>query len=449
MSEKLIKLLGRDKKWQEIKTIVTAMHAADAAELLIHLEHVDRVVVFRLLPRKFAAKVFAYLKPSEQDALLNDLTSNETNELLTNLSPDDRTDLFEELPAEVTKKLLKLLNPEDLQQTYQLLGYHEDSVGRQMTPKYIAVNPTWTVKKALQYIKKNGADKETIDIVYIVDKKGRLIGDVKLKYLVCAEDETLVGDLKKGVDTPELLVTDDIEKAISSIKKLNVVALPVVDSKGFLMGIVTIDDLIDLDQEEVTEDFHKIGGISHGDDSSALSSLGDAAITFLYKKRIYWLLLLVFVNIFSGSAIASFEDLIAESVALVFFLPLLIDSGGNAGAQSATLMVRAIATGDIKVNQWFRMISKELMVSLLLGLSMAVAVSFIGLYRGGPELAMIVSSAMVLIVMVGSLVGMSLPFIFTKLNKDPAAASGPLVTSIADISGVLIYFSIASLFMGV
>jgi magnesium transporter len=449
MSEKLIKLLGRDKKWDEIKSIVTAMHAADAAELLIHLEHIDRAVVFRLLPRKFAAKVFSYLKHSEQDSLLKDLTNQETNELLKHLSPDDRTDLFEELPAEVTKKLLKLLSPEDLQQTYQLLGYPEDSVGRQMTPKYIAIQPSWTVKKSLQYIKKHGPEKETIDIVYVIDKKGRLVGDLKLKYLVCADDEVKVEDLESGIDTPPLSVTDDITIAIDLIKKRNIVAIPVVDSKGFLMGIVTIDDLIDLDQEEVTEDFHKIGGISHGDDSSGLSSLGDAAITFLYKKRIYWLLLLVFVNIFSGSAIASFEDLIAESVALVFFLPLLIDSGGNAGAQSATLMVRAIATGDIKVNQWFKMISKELSVSLMLGISMAFAVSFIGLYRGGPDLAVIVSMAMVLIVMVGSLVGMSLPFIFTKLNRDPAAASGPLVTSIADICGVLIYFSIASWYMGI
>jgi len=449
MTSSAIYQLIKGKKWAEIQSRLTKLHAAEAAELLMELDPPIRVVIFRSLPRKFAAKLFANLEVKEKDQLLNDLTGQETNKLLADLTPDDRTDLFEEMPAEVTQKLLKLLSAEDLKEARKLLGYPVDSVGREMTPDYVAVQSDWSVKKSLDYIRRHGKDKETVDIVFLVDKDGKLVGEVKLKYLIFAEDTTVVSQLTKSDELTTLSAFDDQEKAVQLIKKLNAVALPVVDSDSVLIGIVTIDDLIDIEEEEVTEDFQKMSAISvdHGGDLS-LTHLLDASIKLLYRKRVMWLVLLVGVNIFSGAAIASFEDVILHSVALVFFLPLLIDSGGNAGAQSATLMVRALGTGDVKISDWARLIAKEVGIASLLGGTMAFAVSLLGIFRGGPEIAVVVAVSMFCIVLIGSLIGMSLPFLFTKFKKDPAAASGPLITSIADICGVLIYFSIAQWYLG-
>lgn len=441
--------LIKGKKWAEIQSQLVALHSTEAAELLMELDPPIRVVIFRALPRKFAAKIFTNLDSQEKDDLLVDLTDHETNKLLADLTPDDRTDLFEEMPAEVTQKLLQLLSPEDLKEARELLGYPVDSVGREMTPDYISITAGVSVKKTLEYIRRHGKDKETINVVYVVDKDGKLLDEVKLKYLIFAKEDAKVEEVSRGAGVTALSAFDDQEKAIELIKKLNAVALPVVDSEGVLIGIVTIDDLIDIHDEEVTEDFHKMGAVSveHGGDIS-LTNFADASINLLYRKRIMWLILLVGVNIVSGAILASFETIIIEAVALIFFLPLLIASGGNAGAQAATLMVRALGTGDVKMSDWMRMIGRETLIAGLLGATMAFAVSILGIFRGGVEVAVVVSLAMFAIVLVGSVIGVSLPFIFTKLKRDPATASGPLVTSVADICGILIYFSIAQWYLG-
>lgn len=442
MRHKLRQLIEQ-KRWRDVRSHLVEMHASDAAEFFSEMEDSIRGLVFRLLPRRFAAKVFSYFTSQQQETLLRSFSQEETRSLLNDLSPDDRTELLEELPAEVTRQLVTLLNPEDLREARQLLGYPEDSVGRLMTPDYIDVRPSWKVSQALDHIRKHGRDTETIDMIYITDDEGRLLDDVKLKTLFLADPHKRVNE----VTTPyfvSISVFDDQEKAVHIIKKYNLVALPVVDSDGILLGIVTVDDLFDVSEEETTEDIHKLGAISLDEGEGAITNLMEASVRFLYERRITWLMLLVAMNVLSGAAIASYEEVIERSVSLIFFLPLLIGSGGNAGSQAATLMVRALGLGDVRPADWLKLLGKELAVSVLLGLTMAAGVWLIGFFRGGIEVALTAALAMVAIVIVGSLVGMSLPFLFAKFKRDPATASGPLVTSIADICGVVIYFTLAS-----
>jgi len=427
------------------------MHASDAAESLMMLELPLQVNVFRLFPRKFAVKVFTYMHIKEQEDLLRKLTKKEKQKLLTDMNPDDLTDLLEDVSHDMNQRISALLSPQKMKQVQNLMGYPVDSIWREMTHHYISVQSKWTVKKAMDHIRKNGENKETINIVYIINERGKFLGDIKLKYLIFADEKSLVGEIAKTtIDTTALSAFDDKEKAVQVFKKLNISSLPVVDPEGILLGIVTFDDLVDIEEEEVTEDFHKMWWVSvgHGWDLS-LTNIVDASIKLLYKKRIFWLMVLVFVNIFAGGAIALFEDMIAKYIVLLFFLPLLIAGWWNAWSQAAMLMVRALGTGDVKVTDWVKMFFKEFFVAGLLAITMAAGVALIGWFRGWWDIAIIVAISMVAIVMVGSLFGMVLPFIFTKLKKDPATASGPLITSVADICGVLIYFSIAKLWLGI
>jgi magnesium transporter len=286
-----------------------------------------------------------------------------------------------------------------------------------------------------------GRDAETVNRIYVVDDEGRLIDDIRLRNLVLAPDGATIEDIMDHTFV-SLSAFTDREEAVAAIRRYDVVALPVLDSDGVLVGIVTVDDLLDVAEREVTEDFHKVASVGPLE-----TSFRDARARLLYQRRIGWLLILVVINIFSGAGIAFFEDTIAATVALVFFLPLLIDSSGNAGSQSATLVIRAMATGEVQTRDWFRLFRREIGVAVLMGLTMAAAVSAIGLYRGGFEVAVVVSMTMVLVVVVGSLVGMSLPFLLRRVGLDPATASAPLVTSISDITGVLIYFSLATWYL--
>jgi magnesium transporter len=275
----------------------------------------------------------------------------------------------------------------------------------------------------------------------VVNEKWRLIDDLNVRDILLAKPDQTIADLMDERFI-SLKATDDQESAVRIFRDYDRVALPVTDTKGVLLGIVTVDDVIDVAEEEATEDFHRFGSIQ-----DAVFNPLKAKITFLYRKRIMWLFALVFMNVFSGAAIAAFEETIQTVVSLVFFLPLLIGSGGNAGAQSATLMVRALATGDVQMKDWLHLLGKETLVALLLGITMAVAVAAVASFRT-PEIIIVVALTMVCIVLVGSMVGLSLPFVFTRFGADPATASAPLITSIADISGILIYFSIATWYLG-
>jgi magnesium transporter len=429
-------------RWSELRETLADWPAPEIADLLLHLRKEERVLLYRALPRGVATDVFSHLELEQQDELLRDLTDEETRRLLADLPPDDRTHLLEEMPGQATQRLLNLLGPEDLKEARWLLGYPEESVGRLMTPDYVAVHPEWTVQDALQHIRVHGRDSETVNRIYVIDGRWHLLDDIELRRFILAPLNATVADIMDHTYA-SVSAFADREDAVGLIRRYDQTALPAVDSEGVLVGIVTVDDLLDVQEQEATEDFHKVASVG-----PVRMSLRDAPFALLYRARIGWLLTLVFMNIFSGAGIAAFEETLDAVIALAFFLPLLIDSGGNAGSQSATLMIRAMAIGDVRMGDWFKLLSKELGVALALGVTMALGASAIAYFRA-PEIIAVVAITMTIVVLVGSLIGMSLPFIFTKLGWDPATASGPLITSLADISGVLIYFSIATWYLGV
>jgi magnesium transporter len=434
--------LIESRAWTDLRDVLADWPAPEIADLLLHLRKQDRVLLFRALPRLVAADVFSHLEFEQQDELLHDLTDEEARHLLTNLPPDDRTHLLEELPGQATQRLLNLLRPADLKEARWLLGYPEESVGRLMTPDYVAVHPEWTVQDALEHVRVHGRDSETINRIYVIDQRWQLLDDIELRRFILSPPNASVADTMDH-NFVSVSAFADRKEAVALIRRYDITALPVVDSEGVLVGIVTVDDVLDVQEEEATEDFHRVGSVE-----PLRMSLRDAPLTFLYRKRIGWLMILVFMNILSGAGIALYEDTIAATVALVFFLPVLIGSGGNAGSQSATLMIRALAVGDVRSADWLRLLGRELAVALAIGVTLAVGVGSIAYFRAA-DVMVVVAMTMSAIVLVGSLIGMSLPFLLTRFGLDPATASAPLVTSLADISGVLIYFSIATWYLGI
>lgn len=410
----------------------------EIADLLIKLEKAQRILVYRALPRQRAADVFSYLEPSDQDTLLAALTDADTQSLLANLNPDDRTALLQELPATVTRRLMQLLSPEDLTEARQLLGYPEESVGRLMTPEYIRLRAEWTVEQALTHIRKYGRDSEIFNILYVTDDTGQLIDKVRMRRLIFAGPEKAIRDLL-NYNCISISAFEDREVAVEMIKKYDVNALPVLDSDGVLVGIVTVDDILDVAEEEATEDIQL--GAAVAPLESTYSSTGSFE---LFRKRIGWLLILILVNLISAAVISNYETQLIEYITLALFMPLVIASGGNSGAQSATLMVRAIATGDLKSNDWSSAMLKEILVGISMGLAMGGLAFIVGwLYGGESAIAQIIGLSMLSIVLVANIFGALLPFALDRVNIDPAVASSPLITSIMDVLGLIIYFSIA------
>jgi magnesium transporter len=430
------------RDWPALRHSLIDVPVPEIADLITDLEPPVRVLVFRLLPRDIASDVFAEMESEPQNALLQALTDEETRRLLADLAPDDRTQLLEELPGQVTQRLLNLLSAGDLAEARQLLGYPEESVGRLMTPDYVAVRPGWTMTRALDHIRAMGRASETIATVYVTDERWRLLDALELHRFILSPPDALVEDSMDR--TYEYLSPyDDREKAVEMMRRYDLFALPVVDADGVLLGIVTVDDVLDVEQEEVTEDFHKGAAVM-----PLRIPYREASIRSLYQRRVFWLGGLIFVNIVSSGIIAAFEETLAETIALAFFIPLLIDSGGNTGSQAATLMTRALGTGDVRLGQWGRSIAKELVVGLALAVTLGVGSSLLGFARGGWEIGLVVGISMSLIVIVSNLIGAALPFILTKVRQDPAAASSPLITSVADAAGLLIYFSVAVAVLG-
>jgi len=370
--------------------------------------------------------------------LLAALTDADTRSLLANLNPDDRTSLLQELPATVTRKLMQLLSLEDLAEARQLLGYPEESVGRLMTPEYIRIRAEWTVEQALAHVRKFGRDSEIFNILYVTDQQGKLIDKVRMRRLILSHPEQIIRDLL-NYNCISISAFDDREMAVEMIKKYDFNALPVVDSEGVLLGIVTVDDILDVAEEEATEDI-QLGVAVNPLESTYSSTLPIE----LFRKRIGWLLILILVNLISAAVISNYEEQLLEYITLALFMPLVIASGGNSGAQSATLMVRAIATGDLESGDWISAMSKEILVGILMGLAMGGLAFIVGwIYGGESSIAQIIGLSMLSIVLVANLFGALLPFALERIKIDPAVASSPLITSIMDVLGLIIYFSIA------
>jgi magnesium transporter len=439
----MLRDLLAQRLWLEARELLQDAPAPDIADFLIEVDNQDRILLFRLLPRPTASEVFSYLEPQKKDDLLSNLSDKEARRLLAGLSPDDRTDFFEELPGQATQRLLNLLSLEDRREALQLLGYPEESVGRLMTPDYVAVRPDWTVGQAIEHIRRRGRDSETINVIYVVDPSWKLLDALELRRFILAQSGVNVEAI---MDYAFVSISghEDREKAVDLIQRYDLDALPVVDSEGVLVGIVTVDDVMDVAQEEATEDFHLVGGVI-----PLKSSYREVGLWSLFIKRIGWLTGLILVNIAAAEIIAFHEELLLSSIALAFFIPLLIATGGNTGAQSATMMIRAIATGDLRPDHWLWAAARESLLGIILGLSLGILVWFLGYYRGGLRMGIVVFLSMAGIVLVSNLIGAGLPFLLNKLRVDPAVASSPLITSVADVAGLSIYFSIAAWLLGI
>jgi len=377
------------------------------------------------------------------------MTDERIKEVISQLSPDDRTELFEELPGKIVQKLINLLPSEERRESLQLLGFPEDSIARLMTNEYVAVRPYWTVERAMKHIREFGVDAETIDIIYVVDDGWHLLGYIPLRRVILADSNQIIESI---MDRHFISINAhaDREKAIKLMKHYDLIALPVIDSEGVLLGIVTIDDIIDVLEEEHTEDFTKIAAIeTETIGAKFITNLKKIPLRKIYRSRIIWLLALLLMDLVTGGIIQSFENTIAKYVVLVTFLPVLVDTAGNAGSQSATLVIRSMAIGTIQMKDWFYLLSREFLIAGALGITMGVGISIMGIVRGGSfEIAQVVVLAMIVNVIIGCIIGILLPFIFVRFKKDPAAASTPLVTTLADILGTVIYLGIARMFLG-
>lgn len=394
--------------------------------------------LFEELPHERAAEVYAHLPSEQQTLLLATLDQKRASRLIGELSYDDAAAVLEELPDAHAEVILDGLPPEDQRVLSALLAYPEESAGRLMTPEFATVRPEWTVAEALEHLREHSEIAETVNTIFAVSPEGQLQGWVRLKELLLSRPSMRVAS-RIHTDVVSVDAMEDREEAARRISHYDLDVLPVVDGHGILLGIITVDDVLDVIREETTEDFHRMAAVA-----DLPLSLRDASPKLLYRKRIGWLVILVAVNILSGSAIAFFEASIEAVVALVFFLPMVIASGGNAGAQASTLMVRALAIGDIKTRDWFRLATKEVLVSTVLGIALAAAIWLTGNWLGNLEVANAIAVAMFLVVVFGSLFGMSLPFLLTRLGLDPATASAPLITSVVDVVGIIIYFGVAT-----
>ncbi len=442
--EKLIK----DKNWKAIKEAISALYPSDIAELFQELDVKYCLILLRLLPSELQSEVFSELESELQAEILNSLTDQDVKAIITELHPDDRTELFEDLPPPLTRKLLNVLPSEERKEALQLLGYPENSVGRLMTPDYVALKRNWTVEEAIEHLRKYGKDAETIDIVYVVDENWHLVDEIPIRRLILANRTQIIESLMDYhfISTP---ANSDQEEAIKLFEKYDLVALPVTDSEGRLLGIVTVDDIIDAIREEQTEDFTRFSAIkAKSIDLDLFTRIKEIPLKKIFRARITWLFLLLVMDLVTGGIIQSFGEMIAKYVVLVTFLPVLVDTAGNAGSQSATLVIRALALGTVKLKDWLFLLGRELLVATALGIAMGLGISVMGIIRGKSFLvASVVVLAMIINVVVGCLIGVLLPFIFTKLRKDPATASTPLITTLADILGTGIYLGVAYLIL--
>ncbi|MBX3731600.1 MAG: magnesium transporter [Verrucomicrobiae bacterium] len=434
-------LIGR-KRWNELKARLARFEPADLASIMSQCAPGDQVLLYRALPPDLAADTFGFLEDDQQKALLKQFNEQETRTLLAELSPDDRTELFEEMPPGTVRRLMELLSSEDRREALMLLGYPEGSVGRLMSPDFATVRPEWTVREAIHHLRAHASESETLNVLYVVDPDGTLLDEIRLRRLVVAAPDVKISDLMNHQCTA-LSAFDHEDEAVRLMKQTGYYSLPVTDSARRLLGIVTADDVLDVAVEGATDDFHKGGGVQPLETHVLKASFGA-----MYGRRVGWLVVLVFINIFTGAGIARHAELIESVVALVFFLPLLVDSGGNAGSQAATIIIRAMALGEVTLADYGKVLWRELRVSLGLGVTMAAAVFVVARWRAGPDVAQVVGISMTCVVALGSLIGMSLPFVLQRMKLDPAAACAPLVTSLADIIGVLTYLGIASALLG-
>lgn len=442
-------LIAREDKLL-IRDFLNHQNISDVAEMIYEFPDYEAQIMAHLSLHR-ATSTFKILDFPTQKRIIQSLPAFTSAELLNELPADDRTAFLEELPTEVVREMIKTLDPEERRITLALLGYPEGTVGRLMTPDYLAIHEEWTVQQVLDHIREVGRDSETIDVLYVVNDQGQLIDDIRIREFLFAAPDKPVNELIDGRFIA-LHVNDDQESANNIFKMNNRVALPVVDDANLLLGIVTIDDVLWITNEEFSEDIQKIGGTEALDEPYL-----EMPLLKLFRKRVGWLIILFLGEMLTATAMAYFEDEIAKAVILALFVPLIISSGGNSGSQASTLIIQAMALGEISVSDWWRVMRREILSGLLLGGVLGVigffrvfiaAHFFPELYGSfGTEVGLVVGITLLGVVLWGTLTGSMLPIFLKKLGADPAVSSAPFVATLVDVTGLIIYFSVAYYFL--
>jgi len=420
------------------KLLLKPVQAPDIAQAIEELPEAMQAIAFRLLSKDEAIEVYEHLDSTVQQALIEDFKRQDVLDIVDKMSPDDRARLFEELPAKVVTRLLDQLSPAERQATAALLGYQPNTAGRLMTPEYISLKETWTIAEALNSIRSLAKVSETIYCLYVIDAERHLVGTLSLQDLVIAQPDQTVGEVMTR-DVVYVQTDTDQEEAARVIQRYDFLAVPVVDREKRLVGILTVDDALDIVEEETTEDIYTLGGVQADKESYFQLNILSAA-----QKRVIWLVVLLFTNTFTSTIIAAQEEVLAQVVALAAFIPLLIDTGGNVGAQSSTVVIRGLSTDEITTRQSFWVISREGLAGILLGVMLgSIAFVWAVVLHRNLGVAIVVALSLLAISGISSITGAALPFLFKVMKLDPALMSAPFITTVVDVLGVLVYFLVA------
>lgn len=439
-NEKILTQLLEEKQYTKLRQTASEMQAADIAAVMDDMEDEDSLKMFRILPKNMAADVFAQLEIDDQQYIIQSLSDKEASNIIDNLQADDATDLLEEMPANVVKKILANASPETREDINHLLRYPEDSAGSIMTVEYVDLKEDMTVQDAIERIRKIGLDSETVNICYVLDKQRILVGTVALRFLLIKEPDEIIGDIMNE-NVISIRTTTDQEEAAKMFQKYDFTAMPVVDTENRMVGIITIDDVVDIMEEEATEDIEKMAAIVPSEKTYFKTTVFET-----YKHRMPWLLILMVSATFTGAIITHFEDALAAYVALTAYIPMLMDTGGNSGSQASVSIIRGISLNEIEFRDLPKALWKEIRVAVLCGVTLAVVnfAKMIFLDRREPVIALIVCLTLVVVVIFAKMIGCILPLVAAKIHLDPAVMASPLITTIVDAVSLLVYFNIAS-----
>ena len=440
--EEIVELLEQNKL-AELKEILINENPIDIADVFEDFPKEKYLIIFKLLPKDFSSEVFSYLSPEKQQEVIENITDDEIKFIVEDMYLDDTVDFIEEMPANIVDKILKNTSSDKRKLINQMLKYPENSAGSVMTVEYISFKDNYTVKQAIEYYRKVAIDKEETDICFVTDTKKKLVGIISLKTLILSKDDSYIQD-EMDTNFVSVLTLDDQEEIAALFRKYDLTTMPVVDHEDRLVGVITVDDIVDVIDQENTEDIQKMAAMNPSDEEYLKES-----VISLAKHRILWLLVLMISATFTGLVIKKYEDILQSAVYLATFIPMLMDTGGNAGSQSATLVIRGIALEEIEFSDIFRVIWKELRVSILVGFILS-AVNFIRIYyftRSGLETSLVVAISMLLTVIMAKVIGGVLPLVAKSLKIDPAIMASPLITTIVDTAALIIFFKLSVIFL--
>lgn len=442
--EEIVELLNTGQ-YLRLRQQIANYNVADIAAYMEKMEQDELLKLFRILPKSMAADVFSYLEIETEQYIITSMSEKDAANIIDHLMADDATDLLEEMPANVVKKLLAHASAETRRDINHLLRYPEDSAGSIMTVEYVDLKETLTVEQAIARIRKVGVDSETINICYVLDQQRTLVGTVALRYLLLSQPDAVIGDIMNE-NVISLHTMMDQEEVARQFKKYDFTSMPVVDNEDRLVGIITVDDVVDILEEETTEDIEKMAAIVPSDKPYMRTGVIES-----WKKRIPWLLLLMISATFTGKIISSFEDALSKYVVLTAFIPMLMDTGGNAGGQASAVIIRGLSLDEIQFGDWIKVVWKEIRTAFLCGLTLAVCnvVKMLAVDRVSIQVAFVVSITLFLAVIVAKIVGSTLPMLAKKIGMDPAVMASPFITTIVDAISLLIYFRIATIALGI